>query len=116
MNKVDAGGYTALIHALFHAYTSGNYDTVKLLVSLGAKVNVTNRSRETPLMLVSGSNKNLEMVKLFLEKGAKVNPVDLTGKSALMYAVKGRADEIVDLLIEKGADVHAKTKEGQTAL
>lgn len=50
-------------------------------------------------------------VKLLLEHGANVNASeDANGQTALMWAVAQRQTEIVDLLLDSGADVRARSK------
>ena len=45
-----------------------------------------------------------------------MNKVDSEGKTALMWAAQGRHEAMVQLLLEKRADIEAKTRWGTTAL
>ena len=56
-------------------------------------------------------------VKRHLDKGSDVNAKDENGVTPLHYAAEGGYNEIVELLIAAGADVHAKGDEaGETPL
>jgi ankyrin repeat protein len=56
----------------------------------------------------------LDAVKFCLEHGAVVSARDAKGYSALEGAAFRGDNELVNYLIAKGADVHAKTKAGDT--
>jgi hypothetical protein len=91
---------------------------MKLLLEHGADPSIATASNVTPLMVASGigwvegvtyewsPETTREAVKLLLELGAKVNAQDiLDGRTALMGAAhKGRSD-IVELLVQHGADL-----------
>ncbi len=51
-----------------------------------------------------------------LDAGANINAQDEEGQTPLLQATSGACDELVDMLIEKGADVSATNGKGQTAL
>jgi len=93
-------------------------DLVKILVDRGARVDeqVTDKKyRSNALSRAAGTGPK-DLVEYLLEKGA---PVDLGAEiteTALWVACYATNDEIVDLLIEKGADINLPTAgEGQTA-
>ena len=58
---------------------------------------------------------NIESVKQYLDAGAIVNAKDEDGWIALHYAALEGHKDIVELLIDKGADVNAKNS-GKTSL
>ncbi|ELU08128.1 hypothetical protein CAPTEDRAFT_87810, partial [Capitella teleta] len=61
-----------LMTALHIAAMKGNNEIVKMLVSCGTTVDVTNESQETPLMWAVWGN-HLATVSLLLELGASAN-------------------------------------------
>ena len=70
----------------------------------------------TPLHLAIAEEK-AELVRQILEKGASQETKDDYGYTPLLEAVKyGASEEIVDLLLEHGADVHTLTEDRKTAL
>jgi hypothetical protein len=50
------------------------------------------------------ANGNITQVRELLKNGAQVNYQDEQGETALMHAVKNDQSEIIDLLMDKGAD------------
>jgi ankyrin repeat protein len=61
--------------------------------------------------------KDTVMIQALLKRGADVNLADSqTGDTLLMSAAKYSTPEVVQVLIEAGANVNAKNKLGQTAL
>lgn len=60
---------------------------------------------------------NLKQVKSLLDSGVDVNtPHPHDGSSPLIFAIIGGKAETVRLLVQRGADVNTKTKEGKSAL
>ena len=73
-------------------------------------------------MLKAAEEGNIEAVQRALKRGAHVNArisennTFQKGTTALMLAtIRGHAD-IVELLLENGADIHAENADGKTAL
>lgn len=92
------------------------YETVTLMLSLGADIEKSTQANGTPLMAAAGGA-DVRMIKLLLEKGANVNAADSEGYTALACAVSRRASpEAVQLLLSSGADINARNKRGETPL
>jgi ankyrin repeat protein len=68
----------------------------------------------TPLV-VAISKGEIETVKQFIENGTKVNK-KLNGLTPLMYAARYNKVEIIQYLLQKGADRDIKDSQGFTAL
>jgi len=110
---------------IFPAAESGNLELVKLLASKGSKIPTTGY---TPLhsalsnhfLRLQPDNNRIEMVEYFLSKGvdinAKGNSMYGSDATALHCAAANASKEIVKLLIEKGAIVNARAKNGETPL
>jgi len=104
---------------LMAAATHGQSQIALLLIEHGANINALHDLNWTPLTWASVSV-DVDMVRLLLAKGANVN----LGYSALIlvcddYYQKDKwehALEVVQELIEAGANVKAKDRRGRTAL
>lgn len=60
---------------------------------------------------------NIQKVKDLLEQGSDVNATDAFGRTPLMLAAMGNSQELINLLLEYGADINAKDfSAGKTAL
>lgn len=87
-------------------------DVVKLLVKYGAEVNAKDKDGMTAVIFAAGNNPAL--VRLLLELGATLTAKDST--IALTMAASSGSADAARLLIERGADLNAKDKDGLTAL
>jgi hypothetical protein len=58
----------------------------------------------------------MEAVKLCLEKGADINTANSMGLTAVFGAANRGSDEILKFLVEKGAKLDVKDKEGRTPM
>lgn len=117
----DVEGSTPFLRAAL----AGDLAAMQLLVSNGANPNVATKSDDTPLMAAAGigwaaywtSNAptaRIEAVKYCLDHGANVNAKDAKGYTALHGAAFRGDNEMVNYLIQAGADIHATTKDGDT--
>jgi ankyrin repeat protein len=117
----DVEGATPFLRAA----VASDLAAMKLLVAHGADPNVATVSADTPLMAAAGigwaaywtSNApyaRLDVVKFCLDHGAQLNAKDAKGYTALHGAAFRGDNEMVKYLIAQGADVHAKTKDGDS--
>jgi ankyrin repeat protein len=121
---VDFTGQTPFLTAALAA----DLDVMRLLLKHGADPNIGTFEGTTPLMAAAGVNwvydqtydegpaARLEAVKLCHELGNDVNAVNTMGLTAMMGAANRGSDDIIKFLVEKGAKVDVKDKEGRTAL
>ena len=99
------------------AAQSGDIVLMKLLLERGADASIPTDHKVTPLMVASGigwvegvtyewsPEQTLEAVKMLLDLGANVNAQDeLDGRTALMGAAHKGRDDVVRLLVDRGAD------------
>jgi ankyrin repeat protein len=121
---VDFTGQTPFLTAS----RAADLTVMRLLLKNGADPNISTFEGTTPLMAAAGVNwvydqtfdegpaARLEAVKLCLELGNDVNAINSMGLTALMGAANRGSDDIIKFLVEKGAKLDFKDKEGRTAL
>lgn len=80
----------------------------------GADVNICNSQGETPLIRAADWGHREKMFKFLKVKGINLNAQDRNGRTALMYACRGRT-ELAFTLLYAGADVDIKDKDDETA-
>jgi len=124
----DAFGNTILTAAV----VGNDLNTIRIALDAGVDVNAVGATGLTPL-LVSAGYANIEATKLLLSKGAKVNavtetpglfpgddpksgPVALHNFTPLHMAMPLASKEVVQTLLEAGADVNAKDLRNMTPL
>ena len=99
------------------AAQSGDIVLMKLLLEHGADPSIPTDHKVTPLMVASGigwvegvtyewsPEQTLEAVKMLLDLGANVNAQDeLDGRTALMGAAHKGRNDVIKLLVDRGAD------------
>lgn len=106
--------------ALFTAAINGREDVVKLLLEKGADINKANIDGETILMGAINYDEE-EVIKILLaydEEGVRVdlNARNNNGETALIRAVENGNTEIVEAVVEAGADMKIRDNDGNTPL
>ncbi|KPK63612.1 hypothetical protein AMJ83_06195 [candidate division WOR_3 bacterium SM23_42] len=89
---------------------------VRLLVENGAVINITDNDEMTPLH-IAVSDGNSAITEYLLSQNAQLNiKENHWGRTELHTAAINGYDDIVELLVNKGADVNAQDIEGKTSL
>jgi ankyrin repeat protein len=102
-NLKGAGGTTPLMQAVLY----GDADSVRLLLEQGADPNIRNEAGAMALMWAVN---DLEKTRLLVEHGAEVNARSDDGRTPLLIATGLFGNtEVVKLLLERGADLSAKS-------
>jgi uncharacterized protein len=112
---------------LMRAARAGDSAVMRLLLDKGADPKLTTKEGNTALMFAAGvgyRDKNtrgseseaLEALKVALAQGLDINQANSKGETALHGAALRGADTIVQFLVEHGAQLDAKTKQGFTPL
>ena len=121
---VDFTGQTPFLRAAL----SGDITVMRLLLEKGADPNIQTLAGTTALMAAAGVNwaenqtyteskeSVMEALKLCLEKGADVNAHNSMGITAVIGAANRGSDDMLELLVQKGAKLDVKDNEGRTPL
>jgi len=92
-------------------------DTVQALISSGADVNHRNAAGLAALhFAVIARPADVEVMKVIVDAGADVNATTTEGRTPLMLAAEQARLDSVSFLVQRGANLEAKDKEGMTAL
>ena len=103
--------------ALTAAVWNGHIEVVRCLLNHGARPNQPGNPQDVSLPLhIAASQANKPLVKLLLSKGAKPDVQGGAYRFSLTAAAVGGDISIMRLLIDYGADLHARDLEGETAM
>jgi len=95
---------------MFHACMNGYLTCVKLLVAYGGDINAHSADGYTCL-LVAAENQHLEVVSYLLGlESCNVNETTTDGYSVLHYFTLLDNSSILSSIIDKGANINAKTR------
>ena len=101
VNLKNNGGMTALMSA-----SDVSHELIELLIKSGARVNEVDDNGKSALMYAIISSSDIEVVKFLIDNGANVNLKSNDGETALMNAYIRGNKELVELLINSGADAN----------
>ncbi len=111
-DAINGNGHTALNDAL-HSLHLG---AVNALLEAGANLEQADGVENSPLRIAVESG-YLESIRSLLDAGAKIDAVEATGNiTALKWAARLAAPEIVQLLLERGADAGLDGGDGKTPM
>lgn len=117
VNMVDVSGNTAMHYAVSH----GNFDVVSILLdSKVCDINQLNTAGYTSVMLVSlaemCSPTHANVVRRLFQLADVNIRAKQHGQTALMLAVSHGRLDMVQMLLEAGADINIQDEDGSTAL
>ncbi|CAD7701476.1 unnamed protein product [Ostreobium quekettii] len=102
--------------ALWAAVSMDQEESVLFLIREGADVELRSDDGATPLQ-IAAEDGNLRLVRALLDGGADVDGrYYMTGETPLIGATFRLHADVVDLLLERGANVEARTSFGYTSL
>jgi ankyrin repeat protein len=95
---------------------------VRKVLDMKADIKVRGENNDSVLFFAIGENCDIEILELLIQSGADLNDNDsLSGGytpliGAMIFYDDGEGEEVVKLLLEKGANVNAKSNKGVTAI
>ena len=112
VNGMDKNNWTPLLSTAY----LGRKNILQLLIESGAgkSIDIRNRDGWTPL-LSAIHKKHYDIAKILIESGTNPNITNSYKFSALMMVVQNDNQEMVELLLEKGADVLLENSDGKRA-
>lgn len=96
------------------AVKKNNGSIIKVLLNIGADINIQNEEGNTPLILAVKKSK-VYIIKILLNSGVDPNIQNEEGETALMFACR-KSVKMTEILLKYGADVNIQNKIGMTAL
>lgn len=112
VNVQNSDGVIPLYYAAYHHHL----DVIDWLLKKSADPNIRFNSGQTVLFVVCVHGHS-ELLQTFLSAGANPNVVGIDNhESPMMFAVDNGHLECVKILINAGADLNLRTKDGNTAL
>ncbi len=95
----------------------GHVEAAQLLIERGAQINSPSRNPQQVMPLHSSvAGQHFALSHLLIENGADVNTAQEGGFTPLLEAAQNGQREMIDLLLAHGADNHARTNDGQSAV
>jgi ankyrin repeat protein len=106
-------GHSTLLH---YSAEYGKINIAKFLIDKGAKLNLQDNAKNTPLMVSTSAFSQYDSISILLiNKGANLNIVGASGSTALRNTIgiggAGQQPNIFKLLIDKGADINFQCDE-----
>jgi len=109
------------------AAKTGDVEVMRLLLAKGADAKAVTKDHTTAMILAAGlswtmgitnvaEKDSLEAIKICIEQGVDVNAANDKGATALHGAATSGRNDVVAFLVEKGAKLDAKDKDGRTPL
>jgi len=113
---LTAASRTEATQRLFEAVGDMKLAAVADAIEAGADVNATDEDG-WPVFITAINTGQMGIVRLFLTKPALIiDQAGPDGKTALMHAISMKNPTLVEILIQKGADLNATDQRGKTPL
>jgi ankyrin repeat protein len=92
------------VQILLNVSAFGSADELKLLVSKGFDLNITDQMDNTPLM-AAAENGNLDTVKYLITNGVNIESQNINHDTALLLASRNSQNDVTEYLVAQGASI-----------
>ncbi|SDL79454.1 Ankyrin repeat [Halarsenatibacter silvermanii] len=113
VNQTDDRGKTPLIVAAAH---NSRPEVIDLLLDYGARMERRDKNGQTALYHAARHNPSPEVMRKIIWRGAAVNVTSDAGYTPLLRAAELGAENKVEILISRGAEIDRRGPKGETAL
>lgn len=110
-NACNGVGDTNLIAAVM----AGQHAAARLLLDAGADVNMFDQNGTYNPLFLAVNKGDREAIRLLLEAGANLEAASSDGETVLFWAARHSQPDMVDLLLQHGANWRHPNKHGRTA-
>ena len=90
-------------------------EQVGILLDQGVNVNTQTKQGDTAVILAGWLTNNIDLITLLVERGADVNIHNENGDTPLIDAAYKGKNDILEYLLNNGADINAKNNAGLSA-
>ena len=107
------------IIAVSNAIDNNDLDELKRLLSIDSSIIDKKYKGDTSIMKASRQCSDPNIIQLLIEKGANINDKeirDTIDQTPLIVAAQGGCKEIVEILLQAGANIEHRNDQGETAL
>lgn len=113
---IEAGANVQSSAFMLIAVNNRQEEMVRLLHANQCDANYTDERGNSFLHMVAGDDGEVGLAKAFIEFGINIDQVNIEGNTPLHLAAESGKDnlEVVQILVEAGADVNAVNKKGET--
>lgn len=105
---------------MHEACHGGNLRVAETLINRGALVNACNKKGSTPFHVFcysdSPASHPVSFARFLLDKGADMNIRDARGMTPFLVCCSSGRSDLIELLAEKGANVHERDDSGRNAI
>lgn len=113
--EAKANASLPIDHTPLHVASSeGSLGVAKLFIASGVDIEAVTASGETPLQIATAYNR-VEMVRLLVDSKANLAATNHIG-NPLHYAISEKHEELTRLMIEWGAEIEARDRDGDAPL
>ena len=126
INAKNKDGNNAIICALEHAPRENVSSVVNVLVRYGADKNAVSKNGRKAINYIKNAlsdndfiklcaKGNIKEIDLAFKNGANINALSKDNSTALMWAARFNNSDVVNYLINKGANINSENLKGRTA-